>query len=205
MSIQLKAELRTGQTRSAIRGLRNGGRVPASVYGKKISSGESISVEEKELNAILRKSRHAVIDLAMGDKGTQPVIINDIQRDKLSGKVLHVDFHQISMDEPIHSSMPVELVGTSAGVKEGGILTVESHEVEIRCLPKDLPASLTLDISGLGIGDTIHASAIELPDGVELISEPTLSIASILAPQKADESDAGEAAEAAPAAEESAE
>jgi len=201
MSIQLKAEIRTGKTRSAIRGLRNGGRVPASVYGKKISSGESISVEEKELSALLRKNRHAVIDLVIGEQGTQPVIIDEIQRDKMSGKLLHVDFHQISMDEPMHSSLPVELVGTSAGVKEGGILTVESHEVEIRCLPKDLPASLTLDISELGIGDSIHAAAIKLPQGVVLISEPTEVIASVVAPQKADESGAGAApVAAAPAA-----
>ncbi|WP_058300455.1 50S ribosomal protein L25 [Gorillibacterium timonense] len=200
MSIQLKAEIRTGKTRSAIRGLRNGGRVPASVYGKKISSGESISVEEKELGALLRKNPHAIIDLIVGGEGAQPVIINEIQKDKMSGKVLHVDFHQISMDEPIHSALPVELVGTAAGVKEGGILTVESHQVEIRCLPKDLPASLSVDISELGIGDSIHVSSIQLPEGVELISESTDVIASVLAPQKADESDAGEAPKDAPVA-----
>ncbi|MEO3947914.1 50S ribosomal protein L25 [Gorillibacterium sp. CAU 1737] len=192
MSIQLKAELRSGKTRSAIRGLRNGGRVPASVYGKKISSGESISVEEKELGALLRKNPHAVIDLVIGDKGTQPVIISEMQRDKMSGKVLHVDFHQISMDEPITSSLPVELAGTAVGVKEGGILTVENYQVEVRCLPRDLPAGLTVDVSELGIGDSIHASAIQLPPGVELMTEPTDVIALVVAPQKADESDAGE-------------
>ncbi|MNI75885.1 50S ribosomal protein L25 [compost metagenome] len=110
----------------------------------------------------------------------------------MSGKVLHVDFHQISMDEPITSSLPVELAGTAVGVKEGGILTVENYQVEVRCLPRDLPAGLTVDVSELGIGDSIHASAIQLPPGVELMTEPTDVIALVVAPQKADESDAGE-------------
>ena len=184
MSIQLNAQVRTGKSSSSIHSLRSSGHIPASVYGKKVSTGESISVVDKELSSILRKNPHAVIQLDIANEGIYPVMINEVQRDKVSGKVLHVDFHQISMDELVKSTVGVELSGEAPGVKEGGILSVEIHEVEIRCLPDNLPSSLTIDISGLHVGDNVLVSELEVPEGVELLADPTSVIVTILAPQK---------------------
>ena len=184
MSIQLNAQVRTGKSSSSIHSLRSSGHIPASVYGKKVSTGESISVVDKELSSILRKNPHAVIQLDIANAGIYPVMINEVQRDKVSGKVLHVDFHQISMDELVKSTVGVELSGEAPGVKEGGILSVEIHEVEIRCLPDNLPSSLTIDISGLHVGDNVLVSELEVPEGVELLADPTSVIVTILAPQK---------------------
>lgn len=202
MSSQLSAKVRIGKSHSVITKLRREGQIPASVYGKRIEAGESIAVTEKELTSILRKNPYAVIDLIVADKGKYPVMINEIQRDKLSGKVLHVDFHQISMDEPVKSTVGIELVGDAPGVKEGGILSIETYEVEVRCLPAKLPAQLSVDISGLHVGDNLLISDLPIPDEVELLSEPMGVIVTILAPQKEVVDEPEEATSEAPAAEE---
>ena len=202
MSSQLSAKVRTGKSRSVIHKLRSEGQVPASVYGKRIEAGESIAVTEKELTSILRKNPYAVIELSVADKGKYPVMINEIQRDKLSGKVLHVDFHQISMDEPVKSTVGIDLAGEAPGVREGGILSIETYEVEVRCLPAKLPAQLSIDISGLHVGDNLLVSDLQIPDDVELLSEPTGVIVTILAPQKEVVDEPEESAAEEPAAEE---
>ncbi|MBC8080564.1 MAG: 50S ribosomal protein L25 [Gorillibacterium sp.] len=184
MSIQLTAQIRTGTTRSAIHNLRNSGQIPASVYGKKVSSGESISVVQKELSMILRKNPHAVIQLDIADEGIFPVMIHEVQRDKVSGKVMHVDFHQISMNELVKSTVGVELTGEAPGVKLGGILSIETHEIEIRCMPDNLPSLLTIDISGLNVGDNVLVSDLTIPEGVEVLTDPTSVVVTILTPQK---------------------
>lgn len=193
MANQLKAEIRTGTRGSDIHQLRASGMIPAALYGKKVSSA-AIAVSEKDLNALLKKNPHAVIDLEVPEIGTQPVMVNEIQRDKLSGKVLHIDFHQISMNEPVKATVAVELSGQPQGVKEGGILQVGVHEVEVRCLPKDLPASLAIDISKLLVGENVLASDLPIPEGVELLTEPTDMLVTILAPAKQVEETEEEAA-----------
>ncbi|MCL6457385.1 MAG: 50S ribosomal protein L25 [Gorillibacterium sp.] len=184
MAIRISAQVRTGKSGSAIHNLRSSGNIPASVYGRKIDGGESISVVEKELGLILRKNPHAVIQLDIAEQGNYPVMINEIQRDKVSGKVLHVDFHQISMDELVKSIVGIELTGDSPGVKEGGILSVETHEIEIRCLPANLPPILSIDISGLHVGDNVLVSDLDIPEGIELLTDSTSVVVTILAPQK---------------------
>lgn len=186
MSAVLKAESREAKTKSEAKQLRAKGQIPGVVYGTKVSS-TAISVNGKELLALLRENPHAVVDLELPADGKQPVMVQEVQRDKLTGSILHIDLHQINMNEPIQTAIGIAITGEAPGVKEGGILTVEMHELEIKCLPGDLPGSLTVDISKLGVGENLLVSDIAIPDKVELLSNPDDVVVTVLAPQKAEE------------------
>jgi large subunit ribosomal protein L25 len=184
MALSLKAEARKDTTKNDIKQLRVKGKVPAVVYGKKVAA-TVITVDQKELVALLRKSPHAVIELEMPDGGgKQPVMINEIQRNPLNRELLHVDFHQINMDEPVRTVVTLEFVGEAVGAKEGGILQIQLHELEIRCLPNQIPASITVDISKVGIGENMLVSELSVPGTIEVKSDPGELVLTILAPQK---------------------
>ena len=183
MPKSLKAQPRDGSTKSALKKLRDQGGVPAVVGGSR-SGSERIQVSAKELLALLRTNPHGVIDLELPDGGREPVMISDVQKDTLRGRILHVDFRQVRMDEPVRTSVPVDLIGEAKGVREGGILQTQHYEVEIKCLPDQIPDSIRAEISHLGIGDALYASDLELPPGVELKTDPREVIVSVVAPQK---------------------
>ncbi|MFK7696856.1 50S ribosomal protein L25 [Paenibacillus sp. HJGM_3] len=185
MQASLKAELRSMEaTKSELKAMRAGGRVPAVVYGKSIGS-VPISVDEKQMSALLRGHHNGVLTLEVPGQGSQPVMVGGVDRHKLSRDVLHVDFHQINMSEPVLAKVPIDLEGDSPGVREGGVLTALLHEIEVRCLPDKLPADLKVDISALGTGDSLLAGDLSLPEGVELKTDPHAVIVTILIPQKA--------------------
>ncbi|GAB2718984.1 50S ribosomal protein L25 [Paenibacillus thermoaerophilus] len=183
MSMSIRAQPRERSTKSAVKELRKQGRIPGVVYGKSVGS-EAISVDAKELIALLRGHATGVVELETPNNGKQPVMLSGVQRDNISGNVLHVDFHQVNMNEPVRAEVPVELAGEPKGVKEGGILTVLVHQVEIRCLPTDIPSALVLQVDGLEIGDSVTAADLPLPEGVELLTDGQLVIATVLGVQK---------------------
>ncbi|KPV59471.1 50S ribosomal protein L25 [Paenibacillus sp. A3] len=204
MATSLKAEARTGRTKSDRNRLRAEGKVPGVVYGKKVTQ-TPIAIDQKELLALLKTNPHAVIDLDVPQFGKQPVMINEVQRDALSRQLLHVDFHQINMDEPVQTTVRLEYIGDPEGVKVGGILQIQHHEIEIRCLPQQIPASIEVDVSGLEIGQSMLVSELKLPEGVEVKTDAHDVVATILTPQKEAEPEAeapeGNAAETAEKAE----
>lgn len=187
MSIQAQARERT--TKGAVKELRKQGRIPGVVYGDNIGSA-AISVEAKELINLIRGHVNGVVELDTPNNGKQPVMLLDVQRDAINGTLLHVDFHQINLDEPVKTEMTFELVGEPKGVKEGGILTVLVHQVEIRCLPAAIPSTLLMQADSLELGDSLTAGNLPLPDGVELLTDPELVIATVLAVQKQGQSEA---------------
>ncbi|SCW72260.1 large subunit ribosomal protein L25 [Paenibacillus tianmuensis] len=200
MATSLKAEARTGRTKGDRNRLRAEGKVPGVVYGKKVTQ-TPIAIDQKELLALLKTNPHAVIDMDIPQFGKQPVMINEVQRDALSRQLLHVDFHQINMDEPVQTTVRLEYIGDPEGVKVGGILQVQHHEIEIRCLPQHIPASIEVDVSGLEIGQSMLVSELKLPEGVEVKTDVHDVLATILTPQKEAEPEAeapaGNAAETA--------
>ncbi|RXZ79273.1 50S ribosomal protein L25/general stress protein Ctc [Paenibacillaceae bacterium] len=196
MSISLKAKERSGKTQSDLRQLRAHGRIPAVVYGKKIDVPASISVEAKELLALLRSHPNAVVEMEVPSAGKQPVMMTEIQRDPLSRQLLHIDFRQIDMNEEVKTAIHVDITGEAAGVKAGGVLQILLHEVEIQCLPGSIPESVQVDITDLEIGDQILVSDLKLVSGVTVLSEPGAVVAAVLVPQKAEEEDAEAAGEA---------
>jgi large subunit ribosomal protein L25 len=192
MVLTLKAEERKGVTKSERKGLRSNGKIPGVVYGSKMSS-KSIAVDEKELLALLRTNPNAVIQMEVPELGKQPVMINEIQRDAISRHLLHIDFHQINMNEPVSATVRLDFHGDSVGVQAGGILQVQLHEIAVRCLPDDLPSSIEVDISELEVGSNMLVSELKVASGIEIKTDENDVLVTILAPQKeepTDESDA---------------
>lgn len=183
MAMSLKAENRDGQTKSAVKQLRSSGKVPGVVYGKKVGA-VNVAVEAKELLALLRSNPHAILEMELPGNGKQPVMIHDVQRDKISRSLLHIDFHQINMDEPVRTSVALELEGEPKGAEEGGMLQIQMHEVEIRCLPTLIPGAIRFNVSNMELGDIVLVSDLIMPEGIELKSNPDDVVATLLAPQK---------------------
>lgn len=192
MAISLQADARGPSTKSVVHELRQEGKVPGVVYGKRVGNSP-IAVSEKELLSLLRQHPHAIVELDIQGVGKHPVMVSEVQRHKVTRELLHVDFHQINMDEPIKTMVAIDLVGEPKGVTEGGILQVQLHEVEVRGLPKHIPESFAVDVSGLGIHESVLVSDLQVPEGIEMRANPDDVIASVLVPQKEAEPDAGDA------------
>jgi len=184
MTGSIKAEARTGTTKSALKELRAQGKIPGVVYGKKLNPGTSISIDAKELIALLRGNPRAVIEMDVPQSGKMPVMVTDVQRDKINRDLLHIDFHQINMDEKVKTLIRLEPTGDSAGEREGGMLQIQLHELEIRCLPNEIPAAITFDVTPLTFGDSLFVRDLQIPPGIEVKSDPNEMVATILAPQK---------------------
>lgn len=184
MTGSIKAEARTGTTKSALKELRAQGKIPGVVYGKKLNPGASISIDAKELIALLRGNPHAVIEMDVPQSGKLPVMVTDVQRDKINRNLLHIDFHQINMDEKVKTLVRLEPEGDSIGEREGGMLQVQLHELEIRCLPNEIPAAIPFDVTSLTFGDSIFVKDLQIPPGIEVKSDPNEMVATVLAPQK---------------------
>ncbi|MFC4777183.1 50S ribosomal protein L25/general stress protein Ctc [Paenibacillus sp. GCM10023252] len=184
MSITMNAEQRTTSTKGELRQLRKQGRVPGVIYGKKLDAPAAITVEEKELQALLRSHPNAVLEINIPSTGKQPVMITDVQRDPMSRQVLHIDLHQINMNEEVKTAVRVEVTGDSAGVREGGVLQINLHEVEVQCLPGSIPESIEVDVTSLNVGDNLLVSDLKAPKGVEIKTDGEQVVVGVLAPQK---------------------
>lgn len=192
----LNAEVRSEGNRSALRALRSKGRLPGVLYGRSVD-GTRIHVSAGDIRKQLQSGRTELIDLQVEDK-KYPVLIKEIQRHPITGEILHVDFQQITMDQPVRMRVSVELVGTSPGTKAGGLLQVQATQVEVEGLPGDIPPIIQADISTLDIGDKLTAGDLAIPEGVTLISAEDELLASVVASRGA----AKDTAEADAAAEE---
>ena len=181
--VKLKAEHRTGIGRSAARKLKAQGAIPAVVYGGK-DKPQPLQVSARDVNAMLSHAsgENILVELEIAG-GNRMALVQEIQHAPLGGKVLHIDFHAVSMDEKIHADVPLEPTGMANGVKNfGGLLEQSLRSLSIECLPRDLPDRITVDISALNIGDAIHVRDIPLPSGVTARVQPDLTAFSVVAP-----------------------
>jgi large subunit ribosomal protein L25 len=181
--VKLKAEAREATGRSAARKLKAKGVIPAVVYGGR-EKPQPLQVSARDVNAMLSHAsgENILVELEMAG-GNKTALIQEIQHSPLGGNVLHIDFHAVSMDEKIHAEVPLEAVGTANGVKNfGGLLEQSLRSLSIECLPRDLPDRITVDISELNIGDSIHVRDIQLPQGVKAKVQPDLTAFSVVAP-----------------------
>jgi large subunit ribosomal protein L25 len=181
--VKLKAEQRSETGRSAARKLKAKGVIPAVVYGGK-DKPQPLQVSARDVNAMLSHAsgENILVELEMAG-GNKTALIQEIQHAPIGGKVLHIDFHAISMDETIHADVPLEPTGTANGVKNfGGLLEQSLRSLSIECLPRDLPDRVTVDVSELNIGDAIHVRDIKLPEGVKAKSQADLTAFSVVAP-----------------------
>jgi large subunit ribosomal protein L25 len=179
-------QTRASETKSESRANRANGMIPGVVYGKKVSS-EPIYIDEKELQTLLKIGAGAggIIKLQVPVYGEQPVMVGEIQRDKvLKHRILHVDFHQIDMNENVKATVRIEITGEAAGVAEGGILQQMNMTVDVRCVASAIPTVIEADVSRLQIGEHLFVKDLQLPAGIEIRSDENEIIATVLAPQK---------------------
>ncbi|MBB6674908.1 50S ribosomal protein L25 [Cohnella nanjingensis] len=184
MNSTLHAESRQRSTKGALRELRSQGKIPGVVYGQGLSTASVIALDAKELSLLLKCNPHAVLDLEVQGSGSQSVLLTDIQRDALNGRVLHVDFRKIDLNQTIKTPVRLEFTGSSPGEKEGGMLQVVLHELEVECIAKNLPESIEVDISALGFGEHVTVADLNLPEGVTAVPEADAVVVAVLAPQK---------------------
>jgi large subunit ribosomal protein L25 len=178
MSKSIQLSERFGATKSQLNQARKLGRIPAVLYGIGKTT-VSVEVNEKEVQDVLRKNPRAILQAATPDTGVLPVIIRNIQRETLTGKIVHIDFHHVNMTISMDSKVAIHFSGESDGVKLGGGLQVELHEVEVRCMPDHLPTSMEVDVSGMAIGDQLLVSDLIFREGVEVLSDPNAVIIKI--------------------------
>jgi len=172
--------------RSGVKKLRLTGRVPAVIYGRQTQT-RNLEVGLKEIEDLIHHSvsETILVDLAVeGDaKSGRLALVQEVQHHPLSGKVLHVDFHEVAEDEKVTVTVPVETTGEAAGVKtEGGVLEHVLFKIKVRALPRDLPEVITVDVTPLEIGQSIHLGEIPLPAGVEVIGDKKIPVISVAAP-----------------------
>jgi len=198
---KLKAMPRTGKSRE----LRRHGMVPAVVYGKGMAS-EPVEVDSRELENILgRQGKNVLINLVLSGKKSQNkhvVMVKDLQRDPVGRKILHADLCKISLRDKIHTNAPVHLTGEAVGIKEGGIIQHGLRELEIECLPANIPEHLEVDISGLAIGDHLTVADLSEHPDYKVLADPGAILVTVVAPRMAEQPETTEAAGpvAAPAA-----
>jgi len=205
MAIEVSATARKAQGTGASRRLRKAGRVPGIVYGGKEPT--LIDVDHNNLYHALRtEAFHASILALDLDGKKEQVLLRDFQMHPFRQQVLHIDFQRVLADKKIHMKVPLHFSNAdiAPGVKVGGgIISHVLNEMEISCLPANLPAAIEVDLSGLDIGHSIHVSDIKLPKGVEVAGHhhPADAVATVQVPRGAVEAAAEAAAAAAPAAE----
>lgn len=168
-ALLLKAKIRehTG-SKHAVK-VRKQGRIPAVVYGHK-KKPAAISLDAHSLVEWLHHGRR-LADVQIGKK-REAVIIKDLQYDYLGKDIIHVDLMRVEVTERVKVTVPIELKGTAKGTHEGGIVVEHTDHLEIECRVTDIPETLVVSVKEIGIGDVLHASDIELPDGSELVSAP---------------------------------
>lgn len=188
---KLSAVPRQATGKGAVRKLREKGRVPAILYGKGIEGDAlPLEIDTKEFTRLIdRAGVNVLIDLDVADRGKYTVMVKEVQRDVVKGDVLHVDFQRVSLTEEITATVPVELEGTPAGVAQGGILQFTARELEVRCLPTDLPESIKVDVSDLRIGQSLLVKDIEVSDAVTILTEPEEVVATVVAPTQDEEAE----------------
>lgn len=182
MEMTLQAEVRPKMTRSELNRMRRNGRLPAILLDHP-NENTMLLLSERKFIQWIRNMRSQVINLEIAGKGSVPVLLEDVQRDPVTGKLLHADFLKVKMDEAVRVKVPVDLTGTPAGVKAGGIMQVQEPQIEVEGLPNQLPAAVSVDISHLEIGDSLAVKDITVPEGITVLSSPEEVIVSILPPK----------------------
>jgi large subunit ribosomal protein L25 len=200
-SVALNAAARVLGRRAGAKALRTAGRIPAVIYGRQVAA-QNLEINAKEMEDLIHHSvsENLLVDLAVKDdaRPKRLALVQEIQHHPLTGKVLHVDLHEVSENEKVTILVEVEAVGEAEGVKtDGGVLEHVLFKIRVRGLPKDLPEQITVDVSHLKIGQAIHLGEIPAPANCELVGDKHIPVIAVAAPRTEEE----EAAEAAAALE----
>lgn len=184
-SISLNVFPRTLIQRNQVKKVRAGGRVPAVIYGSQIKP-QPLEVSLNDLEKLTHGSgsENILVDLVVaGDERPKRLaLVQEVQHHPLTGKILHLDFHEVAEDEKVTITVPVETAGEAVGVKNGGVLERVLFKLKVRALPKDLPEIIAVDVTGLQIGQTLHIGEIPSPEGVEILGDKKIPVFSVAEP-----------------------
>src|SRR5665213_138052 len=200
-SVALKAYPRSQVQRAEVTKLRRAGRVPATIYGQQ-ARAQNLEIDVYEISDLLHHagSENVLVDLSVENdpRSKRLALVQDVQHHPLSARVLHVDLHEVAENEKVMVFVPVETIGEAAGVKTGGgTLEHVLHKLKVRCLPKDLPEQIDVDVTALEIGKSIHIGEVVAPAGVEIMGEKSRAVVAVAAPRAEEEVAAVAAAPAA--------
>jgi large subunit ribosomal protein L25 len=183
--VKLEVTEREGRGSADARRLRRKGFVPGVLYGRG-KAPHAFSVPERELRRALSgdSGLHAIVDVVLaGQKTAHPAVLKDYQQEVPSGRLAHIDLHEVRLDQPIQAEVSIELVGESAGVKEGGVLSQVQREIRVEALPLEIPDRLELDVSAMAIGDTLRLVDLPATEGVTYLDDPEETVlATVTAP-----------------------
>jgi large subunit ribosomal protein L25 len=200
MAVTLNARSRATFGKNAARKLRSSGHVPAVIYGH----GDETRPLEIAINELERLLSHismgnTLIDLRVEGARPTSALIREVQYHAVKPMILHVDFLQVHAGEKVHLQVPVRLHGTAVGVRdEQGVLQEVLHELDVECLPRDIPEGIDIDVENLGLGDSVHVRDVEIAN-VKILNDPDLTIVSVTTPTVAAlPEDAGDTADAQP-------
>jgi len=187
---KLKVELRNETGKEANRKFRKEGMIPGVLYSPHDKENLLLKIKSEGLSKLLIEKKHSLINLEIDDgkkKNKRLAMIKDFQYNSLKKRIVHIDFYGVTLKEKIIMLINVELFGESIGAKEGGILEHELREIEVECLPTDVPSAYKVDITQLQIGDNITVGDIEVSEGVKILTEAEQVIASVKHPTKEEE------------------
>ncbi|TFH05970.1 MAG: 50S ribosomal protein L25 [Spirochaetales bacterium] len=202
----LNAAPRSAEKSAAARRLRREGLIPAIIYGHRDPVAITLNAREfmREFKVV---SESQIVRISVGSEDYD-VLVKDYQSDILTGQIGHIDFYEIEQGKLLRTHIGLRLEGSAIGLREGGILEHQLHELEIECLPKDIPQTIIVNISGLDIGDSVHVADLKVPEGVRILTGSEQVIAVVAAARaeavvEEDEAEEGEDTEAAATEEES--
>lgn len=191
-TLRIEATRREERGSARMERLRRDGRIPAVLYGRGKDT-VPLAVEERAFRDVLRAHSRMVTLAIQGAE--EAALVQAVQTHPLDGRILHVDFARIALDAVVRVKVPVHLRGVPVGVSTGGgVLEQQTHDIEIACLPAQIPEQIVVKIEHLEVGKTLHAQDLPLPAGVTLLAEPERAVATVHPPKVQEE-------EAAPAAE----
>src|SRR6266568_464950 len=189
---RVKLQVREREQRGSAdaRRLRKEGFIPGVLYGNG-NQPHAICIPERELRRVLTgpSGLHAILDVVLeGQKTTHASILKDFQQDPIRGHISHVDLQEVRLDQTIQATVTVQLIGEPAGAKEGGVLSQVQREIRVEALPMEVPEHIDLDVSGMGIGDSLRLSDLPALDGVTYLDDPEETVlATVTLPTRVEE------------------
>jgi len=195
----ITAELRTELKKGPTKQLRQAGKIPAVIYGH--SAPVAVAVNAKDFNQKFSDIQANVLFNIDINGDHRVALVKAIQEDILSDTINHVDFFEIEKGKTLRTTVPVHVEGTAPGVREGGMLEQQTHSLDIECMPKDIPSNITVDVSKLAIGESIHVGDLEVPEGVKILAGEDLTLVSVTVLRSTETTDEAEVEETAVEAE----
>lgn len=187
--VRLQVQVRESRGSAASRRLRAQGLIPGVLYGNG-DKAHPFCIEERELRKALTGDHglHAILDVVLeGQQKAHHAVVKDYQLDPIRARLLHIDLHEVRLDQAIQTQVVVELIGESAGQKEGGVLSQINREVRVEALPMEVPDHLELDVSAMVIGDSLRVSDLRVPEGVKILDDLETVLATVSPPIKIEE------------------